>query len=292
MKKTHYALLLLLILSFVVAACGPQGAPVPADPVEAVKVIADKQADIKSEHLDFSLDLVLKLSGIQSSDASTEQALALFKNFKANLTLGGDVDTVKNDVSLKGSADLGPLTAFLAQGNDKLEFELVKVGDKLYTMGPDGKWNESDVKQPTDSSQSDTQPQISAQQLAELLKKAAKAEKLSDEKIDDVDTYHYKVTLDPVVLLTELSNMAQAAGSGQPIDQAQLDEAKKVLKDSVVNVEVWVGKQDLYIRQEKIAFNLNVTDIPDQPNASANIDLSMLAKISKINEPVTITAPQ
>ncbi|HZY41522.1 MAG TPA: hypothetical protein VFF59_05925, partial [Anaerolineae bacterium] len=77
----------------------------------------------------------------------------------------------------------------------------------------------------------------------------------------------------------------------EPIDQAQLDEAKKFLKDSVVIVEVWVGKQDLFIRQQKIVFNLNVTEIPDQPGAKANIDLSLTTKTSKINEPVTITAP-
>jgi hypothetical protein len=280
-----------LLFALVLSACGAQGAPIPADPVEAVKLIADKQAEIKTQHLDVTLDLGLKLDGLSADDPSAQQAMVLFKNFKANLTLAGDVDTTKNDVALKGSADLGPLTAFLSQGADKVEFELVKVGDKMYVKGPDGAWNESDVKA-ADATKPDSTPQISAKQLSDLLKKASKAEKLGDEKIDNVDSYHYKITLDPMTLLTEAATLAQASGaSAEPIDQAQLDEAKKFLKDSVVIVEVWVGKQDLFIRQQKIVFQISVTDIPDQPGGKADVDLSLTTKTSKINEPVTITAP-
>ena len=288
--KFRFALLLLLS-ALVLSACGAQGAPVPADPVEAVKLIADKQAEIKTQHLDLTLDLGLKLDGFSSEDASTQQAMVLFKNFKANLTLAGDVDTTKNDLALKGAADLGPLTAFLSQGADKVEFELVKLGDKMYVKGPDGAWNESDVSA-ADTSKPDANSQISAKQLSELLKKASKAEKLGDEKIDNVDSYHYKVTLDPMTLLTEAAKLAQTSGAAaEPIDQAQLDEAKKFLKDSVVIVEVWVGKTDLFIRQQKIVFQISITDIPDQAGAKADVDFSITAKTSKINEPVTITAP-
>ncbi len=290
--KLRFAMMTLLF-ALVLSACGAQGAPIPADPVEAVKVIADKQAEIKTQHLDVSLDLGLKLDGLSADDPSAQQAMVLFKNFKANLTLAGDVDTTKNDLALKGSADLGPLTAFLSQGADKVEFELVKVGDKMYLKGPDGEWNESDVSQSTDASKPDSTPQISAKQLSDLLKKASKAEKLGDEAIDGVDSYHYKVTLDPMTLLTEAAKLAQSSGaSTEPIDQAQLDEAKKFLKDSVVIVEVWVGKQDLFIRQQKIVFQISVTDIPDQPGAKADVDLSLTTKTTKINEPVTITAPK
>ena len=138
--KFRFAMLMVLF-ALVLSACGAQGAAMPADPVEAVKLIADKQADIKTQHLDVSLDLGLKLDGFNSTDASAQQALVMFKNFKANLTLAGDVDTAKNDVALKGAADLGPLTAFLSQGADKVQFEVVKSGDKMYFKGPDGKWN-------------------------------------------------------------------------------------------------------------------------------------------------------
>ena len=168
---------------------------------------------------------------------------------------------------------------------------MVKVGDKVYVKGPGGSWKERDVSA-ADSSKTDANSQISGKQLSELLKKASKAEKLGDEKIDNVDSYHYKVTLDPMTLLTEAAKLAQTSGAAaEPIDQAQLDEAKKFLKDSVVIVEVWVGKTDLFIRQQKIVFQISITDIPDQAGAKADVDFSITAKTSKINEPVTITAP-
>jgi len=292
--KSRHLLFVFVVLALLLAACGPQGLPVPADPVEAVKLIADKQKEIKSQHLDVSLDLGLKLEGIEAPDASSQQALALFKNFKGNLTLAGDVDTAKSEAALKGSLDLGALTPLLAQGNETLEFELVKVGDKLYTKALDQDWQESDAKMPADTDQpADSNADFNAAQLSELLKKAAKAEKLNDEAIDGVDSYHYKVTLDPLTLIQEAAKLAQSTAGAESIDQAQLDEAKKFLQDSVVIVEVWVGKQDLFIRQQNIVFDLTLKDLPDQPaDATATINLALTAKTTKINEPVTIAAPK
>lgn len=289
--KTRLTLLILVLLSLVLAACQQAGSPVPADPVEAVKLIADKQKDIKTQHLDLTLDLGLKIAGVNTEDASSQQALALFKNFKGNLTANGDIDTTKNDFGLKGAVDLGPLTAFLAQGADKLEFEIIKIGDKMYTKAAGQDWNETDVTASTTVSDT-SKPQFSAQQITDLLKKTAKAEKLADEKIDNVDSFHYKVTLNTIDLLTEIQKLAQSTGEAQAVDPKQMEEAQKVLKDSTVEVELWVGKADLYIRQQNIHFTLNVKDIPDQPDATVNVDLTVNTKTTKINEPITLAAPK
>ncbi|MFN8596900.1 MAG: hypothetical protein U0559_12055 [Anaerolineae bacterium] len=289
--KTRFTLLILVLLSLVLAACQQAGSPVPADPVEAVKLIADKQKDIKTQHLDLTLDLGLKIAGVKTEDASSQQALALFKNFKGNLTASGDIDTSKNDLGLKGAVDLGPLTAFLAQGADKLEFEIIKIGDKMYTKAAGQDWSETDVTASTTVSDT-SKPQFSAQQITDLLKKTAKAEKLADEKIDNVDSFHYKVTLNTIDLLTELQKLAQSTGEAQAVDPKQMEEAQKVLKDSTVEVELWVGKADLYIRQQNIHFTLNVKDIPDQPDATVNVDLTVNTKTTKINEPITLSAPK
>ncbi len=286
--KTRMAVMLLLLLSIIVTACGTPAANVPADPVEAVKVIADKQSDIKTEHIDVTLDLALKLGGFNVEDAQAQQILAFLKNFKANVTLTGDVDIAKNDTALQGTADLGVLNMLL--GGDKAEFQLVKVGDKLYSKLAGQDWNETDAKQPSASDNSQ-QGQFDAQQLTQLLKKTAKAEKLNDEAIDGADSFHYKVTLNTVDLITEMAKMSESAG-GTGITQDELDQVQKYLKDSIVEVEIWVGKQDLFIRQEKIHFNLNLKDIPDQPGATANVDFLVAAKLSKLNQPVTITAPK
>ena len=295
MKTKKVVLIALLTVAvLILAACQQQGgASVPADPVEAVKLIADKQKDIKSEHLDVTLDLNLQLAGLDSStDQSTAQMAAMFKNFKASASLNGDVDSAQSNFQLSGSADLGPFTAFLAQGADKLAFDLVKVGDTMYSRMAGKDWSSTDVKSSDASaSTSITATQVSAQ-MAEVLKKAAKAEKLGDESIDGADSYHYQVTLNPVDLLTQFASLAKSADAAAQVDQAQLDQASQLLKDSTIEVDMWVGKADLLVRQEKIHLNFNIKNIPNQPGASALLDLSVLAKITKINQPLTITAPK
>ena len=289
--KTRLTLAVLLLLTLVVTACQPQGTPLPQDPQEAVKVIADKQKDVKSQHIDLNLALNLKVNGLTGNQAQTA---ALLKNFKANANVSGDVDNANEDFNLKGDLDLGPLTAFLVQGADKLTFETVKVGEKIYTKTNAGdtanKWNTSDApKSTTDVTQ--TNP-LSPEMVMSLLKQSSKAEKLDDEKIGDTDTYHYKVTLDPVTLINAIADLAKANGAGTSADQAQLDQAKQTLKDSTIEVELWAAKTDLLLRQVKAHFNLNMKNIPNQPGASALIDFTLQNTSSNVNQPVTITAPQ
>ncbi len=289
--KTRLTLVVLVLLTFALTACQPQGSPVPQDPLEAVKTIADKQQDVKTQHIDLTLALSLKLDGL-TGDAA--QSAAMFKNFKGSVNLSGDVDNAKEDFALKGDVDLGPLTTMLTQGADKLTFEAVKVGEKMYTKANVGssadQWNTTDAPKAT-TDVTKTNP-LNPEMVMSLLKQSSKAEKLADEKIGDADTYHYKVTLDPVTLLNSAADLAKSSGSGGSIDQAQMDQAKALLKDAVVEIEMWAGKSDLLMRQVKVHFNLNMKDIPNQPGATALIDLTVQDTISKINQPVTITAPQ
>ena len=202
--------------------------------------------------------------------------------------------TPKKISHLKGDLDLGPLTTMLTQGADKLTFEAVKVGEKMYTKTNAGdnadKWNTSDAPKST-TEMTQTNP-LSPEMVMSLLKQSSKAEKLADEKIGDTDTYHYKVTLDPVTLINAMADLAKSTGAEGSIDQAQIDQAKQTLKDSTMEVELWAGKADLLLRQVKAHFNLNMKNIPDQPGATALIDFTLQNTASNVNQPVTITAPQ
>ncbi len=288
--KTRLMLAVLVLLALFATACQPQGAAVPQDPLEAVKTIADKQKEVKTQHIDLNMALNVKADGLTGDMA---QAGAFLKNFKANLNVSGDVDSAKEDFALKGDLDLGPLTTLITQGQDKLNFEAVKVGEKLYTKANVGdkadQWNTTDAPKST-TEMTQTNP-LNPQMVMDLLKQSSKAEKLADEKIGDVDTYHYKVTLDPAALIDSIAKLA--ATSGAPAtDTTQLDQAKKYLKDAILEVELWVGKQDLLTRQTKVHFNLNLKDVPEMQGATALIDFLLTDKATKVNEPVTITAPQ
>jgi len=300
MKTRNLLLVGLLMASMVLTACQQKPGNVPADPVAAVKIIADKQKEITTEHLDVTLTLGIQATGIKTdpSNPSAASAAAFLKNFKANVAVNGDLDTVKNEVNLTGSADIGALTALLAQGADKITFDLIKVGDKLYTRssvtGAD--WNESAAGSSTTTPGSS--PTVTAtqamDQLAEVLKRAAKAEKLADENINGTNTYHYKVTLDAIALIDQAVAVAQANASATstPPDPKQIQQAKDLLTGSVLELDMWVGQEDLYVRQEWFHVNLNLKNIPDNPGATVLVDLLLKIGISNINKPVTIVAPK
>jgi hypothetical protein len=93
-------------------------------------------------------------------------------------------------------------------------------------------------------------------------------------------------------LIKQISQMAQSTTGSSGVDQASLDQAQKYLKDSVIEVDMWVGKDDLFVRQEKISFNLNLKDLPELQGATVAVNFLLTANLSKINQPVTITAPQ
>jgi hypothetical protein len=299
MKTRNLLLIGLLLASMVLTACQQKPGNVPADPLAAVKVIADKQKEVTSEHVDLNMVLSIKADGFKSdpSNPSAGMITGLMKNFKATVVLNGDVDIAKNDFSLTGSADIGALTALVAQGADKITFDMIKVGDKMYTrasVGGDNSWQESNAAPASNSGAATGGNAQAMAQLNEILKKAAKAELLANESIGGVNTYHYKVTLDAIALIDQMVALAQANASATstPPDPAQIQQAKDLLKDSVIELEMWVGAEDLYVRQESFHFNLNLKTIPDNPGATALIDFVLKVTMTNVNKPVTIVAPK
>ncbi len=283
--KRHVSTLgaFMLIAMLAVAGCQSQGQAIPNDPVEAVKLIADKQKEIKSQHLDLTLDLTLEISGLNSDDPIN----FVLSDFEANVTANGDVDNVNENLKLSGKADLGFLTSFLAPGGEELTFDLVKVGDTMYARAGEEDWTESELDTSTSTAEGDA---ANLTDFSRLLKKVAKAERLNDESIDGVDAYHFKVILDPIELISELAEMGGSTAEISPKDLAQ---AQDLLKDSQIDFEMWIGKSDLFIRQQKIHLKLDVKNLPDAPPEAAILaELNITTKNSKINEPVTITAPK
>ncbi|HZY44568.1 MAG TPA: hypothetical protein VFF70_07455 [Anaerolineae bacterium] len=293
MKTRNLLLIALLTTSMFLTACQQKPSNVPADPVAAVKIIADKQKEVTTQHVDLTLTLSIQADGIKTdpSNPSVASAAAFLKNFKANVTVGGDVDTAKSNFSLSGSADIGALTALLAQGADKLTFDLIKVDDTMYSRTGTDKWTSSPVAKTTSTTASVTATQATAQ-IAEVIKNAAKAEKLGDENIGGTNTYHYKVTLDALALIDQALAVAAADPKATPPDPKQVQQAKDLLKDSVLELDMWVGQEDLYYRQVTLHIKLDLKNIPENPGATALVDLLLKATFSNVNKPVNIVPPQ
>jgi hypothetical protein len=264
--------------------------PLSNDSAEAARTIFKQQDQAKTNHIDLDLKLNLKLNGFKAQDAQSTQALALFKNFKGGVTVSGDVDNVNNEFHVQGELDLGAITPLIANGEDTLKFEAIMADNKIYTKAAsDATWHVQDAPN-TRSGGSGTTP-LGPQIMASLLHDTITADKLADEKIDGVDTYHYRVTLDMAKLLEAANDLASLSGSSS-LEPKQLDQIKQLFASSLVEVELWAGKLDLLNRQAKGHVNLNMANIPDQPGATALIDLTLDSRASKINEPVAITAPK
>ena len=299
MKIRNVLLMGLVLASMILTACQPKASNLPADDLAAVKIIVDKQKEVTSEHIGLTLDLSIQATGLASdpNNPTTSMAAGFLKNFKGNVTVNGDVDSAKNDFNLSGSADIGALTAMLANGADKITFDLVKLGDKMYSRASVGSspntWNESNVGSSTTASSSPTPTTTQVMsQLNEIIKSSAKAVKLADESIGGVNTYHYKVTLDAVTMIDKLIALSQTDANATPPDPTQVQQAKDLLKDSVIELEMWVGQDDLYIRQESLHINLNLKNIPDNPGATAVFDFLLKATMTNVNKPVTIVVPK
>ena len=241
--KTRLTLVVLLLLTLLVAACQPQGAPVPQDPLEAVKTIADKQTDVKTQHVEHDHGAQPQARRL---DGRSAQMRCDVQELQGQPQHRAATSTTPRKISrLKGDLDLGALTTFLTQGEDKLLFEVVKSRRQDVHQGQCRRHRQqmagARYAKATEAEVTKDNP-LSPEMVMDLLKQSSKAEKLADEKIGDMDTYHYKVTLDPDTLVDSIAMLAESTGAGATMDQAQMDEAKKYLKDSTLEVELWAGK--------------------------------------------------
>ena len=278
-RNTSLLLAGVLILAVFLSACNQEQAmPIPSDPVEAFKLIADKQQSVTSGHVDINLTAKIKAQG-------DDPSLALFKDLDIKGDATGDYDSKASNVQLSGSLDLGALTGLVSNGKDKITFDLRQVGDTLYTRALDQQWNESPAGNLSFST--DNQNKTDATNPAALMavfKEVAQAERLGDEAVDGTNTYHFKVSIDPAKLMgvARLSNQA---------NKDQLKAVQDLLKDSKFELELWAGKADLLARQEKLHILLDIKQIPNQPNTTLFVDLNLIFKLGKINQPVTISKP-
>ena len=118
------------------------------------------------------------------------------------------------------------------------------------------------------------------------LDQARDADKLDDEEIDGVDTYHFGFTMNADVLGTpEL--LGQLTNTGQLTDT----QARELLESAVLKGQVWVSKTDLFPRRETIDMTFQISNLPGLEERPVKYNLQMDIAFSDINEPVDIKAP-
>ena len=75
---------------------------------------------------------------------------------------------------------------------------------------------------------------------------------LADEKLKDVDNYHYKLGVDKELLKAFMTEVKSSNVAALKLDQKQLDEFKKAVDDAKLDsypIEIWIAKKTKLISQ-------------------------------------------
>lgn len=286
MRKSYLLLSVFAVAALLLAACQQPGTPIPDDPVEALVLIADKQAEVTSSHFEGTLNATINIEG-------DDPSLAFFSDLEITAEATGD-STSDGDAQASGTLDLGPFTAFLASGADKIDFELRLVDGKFYFKGLGQDWTEQSLGDNVDL-ESQTANPLDPATMRQLFNRAANVERLANEGVDGTDSYHFKVTLDADALLDMIASAPDANMTSE-----QLAQVKQLLANSQFEIELWAGSQDLYFRQERVHLLLDLSDfsalaeqaggqVPDIQ--SFKLDFTLNLKLSNQNQPVSISAP-
>jgi len=111
---------------------------------------------------------------------------------------------------------------------------------------------------------------------------------LNDETVDNIPTKHLGFTLDSAKILSAPDIVEQLEGS-KGMSEGDLADS---FKNAALEGEVWVGQDDQMIYKEMIHMIADLKGLQGMPeDAGADVDIAMIIKLSKFNQPVTIEPP-
>jgi len=113
------------------------------------------------------------------------------------------------------------------------------------------------------------------------------SEKLASEKINGVNTHHYKFVIDKeglVQLITEISEVIE----NKTLTEEELQELEEPLQATEMpGGEIWIGKKDLLLY--KISMDLN---IKETEKAKSEGQVTFSAQFKNYNKPVQVVIPE
>lgn len=134
--------------------------------------------------------------------------------------------------------------------------------------------------------------ELSPEQIEQLRKVVAQikifeiTEKLSNEKIEEVNSRHYKYTIikdNLVQFITEINKITES----EPLSEEELKEFKESLAlIESIEGEIWIGKKDSFL--QKITFNVNIKET-EQNKTEGKVAVSIQFK--NHNKPIQIEVP-
>ena len=200
-------------------------------------------------------------------------------NMKLGIKIINKIFYLKVDKLDFGSFDLTEITNQWADQWIKIDPEEIKK-----QLGLEETEEESEEKK-SESDLSEEQ----MKQIEELIKNTdffIVKESFKDQVINNIETYHYKVTLNKKELKNFIIEIDKIINEKE-LSKEELDELNEginELKES--EAELWIGKKDYLLY--KASINANFFDEKTEEDGSIN----MILNLSNFNKPVDIIVPQ
>lgn len=244
------AVLLLALAPLALAACGSSSSSsseTKATPSASLKQAALKSAQASSEHLE--------LKGAASVQG--QQVL---------ITGSGDFDSASHQGQMKAHASVSGLDV---QIDEVLDGTTIYMKSPLFSGAlPNGKtWLKLDLQKFGQSKGIDFNQLLTqnpSQSFAQL-KASGRVKEIGDETIDGVETTHYRAHIDPAKIPQGAKIEALTNAKYGPYD-------------------VWVGKDDGYIRRTKNTYSYSAPGVGRQA-ASMTMDFSDFGKDVAVTVP-------
>ena len=231
------------------------------------------------EKIDLNLSGVVDLVGGENETTNFSLNFSLKDANKKTEVFSGDYLSLDEEKYLKlNSVDTS---------NEDLAPFMTALGDSWLNLGDSGFDNfdeNGDLVAPTE----ETQPTISSENQDKLDKLFVETdflqvtEKLKNEKVDDVDCFHYAVQLDKEALVSYVATRKLYS------DTTFLSEAalEVLAKTEIISGELWVGRKDYLPRH--LVLNISFEETETQKISTASFDLLL----NEFNQPAKLAVPE
>lgn len=330
MKKSVFLamgaiLIMVMLVAMVASGCGGTTAQSPSEKIDSS---IQKQKDIKSVHVDYDLQMEIK----GDATALGEEFAGLMP-FALGVKGGADVDNKGDKVKAKGNITLVGLEEIisgLADSSGEMDAEtmlglgmissmfadmqFVLLDEKLY-INLAGTWYETDASSAGDvtgmSDVTDSADKIDQKCIENAMTDTSKfganmimteITEVGSEKVNEVDTKHYRANLDLDKALTQLSTVMTDCGSAESADalETSKSELNKMLKKK--EIDMWIDNDNNLVGL-KITVELDPAAIADTADTLGSdtagagaeglesIMISMDLKMSNFNQDMDISKP-
>ena len=250
---------------------------------------------LNTKTVQYSLDL--------SVEANTKEGSSTAPNGNYDLSVNGSYDRIdQNNQKSISEVKLKFLQNNQPTINGALESRT--IGNDLYFSVTDGpteidniknQWikfvitdNET-VKAVQDEAKTSTEKNITPDQKKKLdnqLSKIAKISKVfSDDKIDNMDTYHYQYQVNQLELAKYAALYQEIYKDKPALSDNEKEDLIKQSKDlPTVTGEIWIGKKDFNLYRMNLNYNLT----KDSSDYKVKLDL----KLKNYGQPVQVNMPE